>query len=177
MRVSFFIDGSYMYQVAKRLGWNVDHRRVLTQFATPEQLYNAFYYVPVTDPEDERQQRFIDALVFMGYTVQSRLMRSEARFEAMMATDLLTTAPRWDRAIVASGSADLAHTFQALRAMGKELHLLGIPELADLELRNQADRFINLAEWREVLERTLGGRRTYTGFPIAATVELPPEEG
>lgn len=54
MRVALFIDGSYMYQAAKRLGWNVDHRRVLTQFATPEQLYNAFYYVPITDPEDER---------------------------------------------------------------------------------------------------------------------------
>lgn len=174
MRVALFIDGSYMYQAAKRLGWNVDHRRVLTQFATPEQLYNAFYYVPITDPEDERQQRFIDALVFMGYTVRSRLVRGEARFEAMMATDLLITAPRWDRAIVASGSGELAHTFAALRALGKEVHLLGLHELSDLELRNQADRFLNLAEWREVLERTLGGRRTYAGYPVEATVEVPP---
>jgi uncharacterized LabA/DUF88 family protein len=174
MRIALFIDGSYMYQAAKRLGWNVDHRRVITQFATPEQLYNAFYYVPITDPEDERQQRFIDALVFMGYTVRSRLVRGEARFEAMMATDLLTTAPRWDRAIVASGSGELAHAFQALRAMGKEIHLLGVHELADLELRNQADRFLNLPEWREVLERTLGGRRTYVGYPVEATVEVPP---
>jgi uncharacterized LabA/DUF88 family protein len=94
----------------------------------------------------------------------------------MMATDLLTTAPRWDRAVVASGSGELAHAFQALRAMGKEVHLLGVHELADLELRNQADRFLNLAEWREVLERTPGGRRTYAGYPVEATVEVPPAE-
>ncbi|WP_337843971.1 NYN domain-containing protein [Thermus sp.] len=173
MRIALFIDGSYMYQAAKRLGWNVDHRRVLTQFATSEQLYNAFYYAPITDPEDERQQRFIDALVFMGYTVRSRMVRGEARFEAMMATDLLTTAPRWDRAVVASGSGDLAYTFGVLRNLGKEIHLLGAHELVDLELRNQADRFLNLSEWREVLERTPGGRRTYAGYPVEATVEVP----
>lgn len=112
----------------------------------------------------------------MGYTVRSRLVRGEVRFEAMMATDLLTTAPRWERAIVASGSGDLVHTFQALRAMGKEIHLLGVHELADLELRNQADRFLHLPEWREVLERTLGGRRTYAGYPVEATVEVPPSQ-
>jgi hypothetical protein len=49
-----------------------------------------------------------------------------------------------------------------------------VHELADLELRNQADRFLNLPEWREVLERTLGGRRTYVGDPVEATVEVPP---
>jgi hypothetical protein len=51
-----------------------------------------------------------------------------------------------------------------------------VHELADLELRNQADRFLNLAEWREVLERTPGGRRTYAGYPVEATVEVPPAE-
>lgn len=176
MRIALFVDGSHLYRTAKHLGWAIDHRRILTQFATPEQLYNAFFYVPITDPEDERQQRFIDALVYMGYTVRSRLVRGEARFEAMMATDLLATHPRWDRAVVASTSADLAYTFGVLRALGKEIHLLGTKDLVDLELRNQADRFVELEEWREVLERTLGGRRTFMGYPMEATAEIPPEE-
>ena len=176
MRVALFIDGSYLYRAAKHLGWAIDHRRILTQFATPEQLYNAFFYVPITDPEDDRQQRFVDALVYMGYTVRSRLVRGEPRFEAMLATDLLTTHPRWDRAVVASGAGELAYTLGALRTLGKELHLLGTRDLADLELRNQADRFLELAEWREVLERPLGGRRTtYMGYPMEGTAELPGE--
>ncbi len=161
VKVALFIDGSYMYNAAKRLGWNVDHRRVIAQFGPADDLYNAFYYAPLTDPDDERQQKFLDALIFMGYTVRSREVHGEPRFEALLATDALTTAPRWDRAIVATGASELSHTFSALRAMGKEIHLLGVPELTDLELRNQADRYLDLREMREQLERQGGGRRVY----------------
>jgi uncharacterized LabA/DUF88 family protein len=162
MKTALFIDGSYVYDAAKRLGWNIDHRKAIGVFARPEDLYNAFYYAPVTDSNDERQQKFLDALVFMGYTVRSRETHGDPRFEAMIATDLLVTAPRWERAVVASGSGDLAHTLSALRAQSKEIHLLGVPELTDLELRNQSDRYLDLRELQPQLERTSGGRRTYT---------------
>ncbi|MDX2005712.1 MAG: NYN domain-containing protein [Meiothermus sp.] len=161
MKTALFIDGSYMYDAAKRLGWNVDHRRAIGLFAKPDDLYNAFYYAPVTDASDERQQKFLDALVFMGYTVRSRETHGDPRFEAMMATDLLITSPRWERAVIASGSGDLHHTLAALRAQGKEIHLMGVPELTDLELRNQSDRYLDVREMQADLERQGGGRRTY----------------
>lgn len=161
MKTALFIDGSYMYDAAKRLGWNIDHRKAIGVFARPEDLYNAFYYAPVTDSDDERQQKFLDALVFMGYTVRSREAHGDPHFEAMIATDLLVTSSRWERAVLASGSGDLAHTLSALRAQGKEIHLLGVPELTDLELRNQSDRYLDLRELQPQLERTVGGRRAY----------------
>ncbi|WP_027882763.1 NYN domain-containing protein [Meiothermus rufus] len=173
MKIALFIDGSYMYDAAKRLGWNIDHRKAIGVFARPEELYNAFYYAPVTDSSDERQQKFLDALVFMGYTVRSRETHGDPRFEAMMATDMLVTAPRWERAVLASGSGDLAHTLSALRAQGKEIHLLGVPELTDLELRNQCDRYLDLRELQGQLERTGGGRRIY---PSVSEESSPEEE-
>jgi len=163
-----FIDGSYMYEAARRMGWNVDHRRVLYHFVPQDQLYNAFYYVPITNPSDERQHKFIDALIFMGYTVRSREVHGEPHLEALIATDMLTTAPRWEEAWVASGAGTLAHTLSALRAMGKEIHLIGIPDLTDLELRNQSDHFVDLRELREVLERQGGGRRVYPDLELEA---------
>ncbi len=175
MRIALFIDGSYMYDAAKRLGWNIDHRKAIGVFAKPEDLYNAFYYAPVTDANDERQQKFLDALVFMGYTVRSREAHGDPRLEAMIATDLLVTAPRWDRAVVASGSGDLAHTLAALRAQGKEIYLLGVPELTDLELRNQSDHFLDLREQQSGLERTGGGRRAYPVVSEGAASEQPEE--
>jgi uncharacterized LabA/DUF88 family protein len=162
MKTALFIDGSYMYDAAKRLGWNIDHRRAIGLFGKPEDLYNAFYYAPVTDTNDERQQKFLDALVFMGYTVRSREAHGDPRFEAMIATDLLITSPRWERAVIASGSGDLSHTLAALRAQGKEIHLLGVPELTDLDLRNQSDRYLDLREHQSMLERAGGGRRFST---------------
>jgi uncharacterized LabA/DUF88 family protein len=171
MKIALFIDGSYMYDAAKRLGWNIDHRKAIGLFAKPEDLYNAFYYAPVTDSADERQQKFLDALVFMGYTVRSREAHGDPRFEAMIATDLLVTAPRWERAIVASGSGDLAHTLAALRAQSKEIQLLGVPELTDLELRNQSDRYLDLRELQPSLERTAGGRRMFPTTPENSSFE------
>lgn len=165
MKTALFIDGSYMYDAAKRLGWNIDHRKAIGLFAKPEDLYNAFYYAPVTDSADERQQKFLDALVFMGYTVRSREAHGDPRFEAMIATDLLITSPRWERAVIGSGSGDLAHTLAALRAQGKEIHLLGVPELTDLELRNQSDRYLDLRDMQSSVERTGGGRRLYPTMP------------
>lgn len=165
MKTALFIDGSYMYDAAKRLGWNIDHRKAISHFATGEDLYNAFYYAPVTDSSDERQQKFLDALVFMGYTVRSREAHGDPRFEAMIATDLLLSAPRWDRAIIGSGSGDLGHALAGLRAQGKEVQLLGVPELTDLELRNQCDRFLDLREYQSAIERSGGGKRAFPGQP------------
>jgi len=161
-RLALFIDGSFIYNCAKRVGWNVDHRKVIEHFPSGYALYNAFYYAPITDWNDERQQKFLDALIFMGYSVRSREVRGEApNFEAYIATDLLITAPRWDVALLASGAAQLVPALEVVRTMGKEVQLLGIPELVDLDIRSAADRFIDLKEYRELLEREGGGRRVF----------------
>jgi len=172
-RLALFIDGSFVYNCAKRMGWNVDHRKVLDHFPKGYALYNAFYYAPITDWNDERQQKFLDALIFMGYSVRSREVRGEApNFEAHISTDMLLSAPRWDVALVASGSAQLVPAVEAVRTMGHEVHLMGIPELTDLDLRSATDRFIDLRDYRELLEREGGGRRVYPDV----TQELHREE-
>lgn len=161
-RIALFIDGSYIYAVARRLGWSVDHRRVIEHFRNQGELYNGFYFAPITDASDDRQQKFVDALTFMGYTVRSREVHGERpSFEAYLATDMLLSAPRWNEAVLVSGSADLVPAVEALRSMGKEVRLLGIPELTDLELRNISDDYLDLRDMRDIFEREEGGRRSY----------------
>lgn len=169
------------------MGWNVDHRKVMEHFPSGYALYNAFFYAPITDWNDERQQKFLDALIFMGYSVRSREVHGEApNFEAYIATDLLITAPRWDVALLASGAAQLVPAVEALRTMGKEVHLLGIPELVDLDIRSATDRFIDLKQYRELLEREGGGRRIFPDVTqetenadatVAATADAATEQG
>ncbi len=160
-RLAIFIDGSFVYSASRRMGWNVDHRKTLAYFREGHAFYNAFYYAPITDINDERQKKFLDALAFMGYTVRWREVHSEPRFDAVIATDLLLTAPRWEVAVLAAGEAGLAAPVEAVRALGKEVWLLGIDDSIDLELRSAADRFLDLRELRHELEREAGGRRIY----------------
>jgi len=142
------------------MGWNVDHRKTIEHFREQYTLYNAFYYAPITDITDERQRKFINALVFMGYTVRWREVHSEPRFDAIIATDLLLTSPRWRIAVLAAGQAGLSAPVEAVRGLGKEVWLLGLDESVDLELRSAVDRFIDLRDMREVLERE-GARKPY----------------
>jgi len=160
-RLGIFIDGSFIYAASRRMGWNVDHRKTLEHFREGYALYNAFYYAPITDSNDERQKKFLNALVFMGYTVRWREVHTEPRFDAVIATDMLLSAPRWDIALLSAGAAGLAAPVEALRAMGKEVWLLGLDESVDLDLRSAADRFLDLRDYRDLLEREPGGRRVY----------------
>ncbi len=175
-RLAIFIDGSYVYAASRRMGWNVDHRKTLQHFREGHALYNAFYYAPVTDVADERQHKFLNALVFMGYTVRWREVHAEPRFDAMIATDLLLTAPRWEVAILAAGQGGLAAPVEAVRGMGKEVWLLGLEESVDLDLRSASDRFLDLRDLRDALEREPGGRRVYPAPPLEETEE-PAEPG
>jgi len=175
-RLAIFIDGSYVYAASRRMGWNVDHRKTLQYFRESHALYNAFYYAPITDITDERQRKFLNALVFMGYTVRWREVHTEPRFDAVIATDLLLSAPRWDVAVLAAGQAGLAAPVEAVRGMGKEVWLLGLEESVDLDLRSATDRFLDLRDFRETLEREAGGRRVYPSIdPVSEEEGAEPE--
>jgi len=46
-----------------------------------------------------------------------------------------------------------------------------VPELTDLELRNQSDRYLDLRELQAQLERTGGGRRSYPSSDESSSSE------
>ena len=162
-RIGLFIDGANVYAAAKRLGWNFDHRKILEHFASSGRLYNAFYYTAVPAPVDDKQKRFIDALTYMGYTVRTRLLREatddsgethrHASLDIELVTDLLTTEPHYDVAVLLSGDGDFERPVEVLRARGKRVVVASIPEMTSYELRNAADEYVDLKDIRSAVER------------------------
>lgn len=182
IRVGLFIDGGNIYAAARRLGWNVDHRKLLDHFARLGALYNAFYYT--AQPVDDKQRRFVGALSYMGYTVRTRPLREttdehgrssrQARTDVEMATDLIVTAELYDLAVLVAAEGEFDRPAEWLRARGKGVLLVGLPEMTAPGLRNAADRFVDLAELRAEVEREgyrLPGERE--GEPPAAREETP----
>lgn len=162
-RIALFIDGANVYAAAKRLGWNFDHRKILEHFAAYGALHNAFYYTAVPAQVDDKQKRFIDALTYMGYTVRTRPLREStdehgdthrrASLDIEIVTDLLTTAERFDTAVLLTGDGDFERPVEVLRARGKRVVVASIPEMTSYELRNAADSYVDLASIREQVER------------------------
>lgn len=164
-RVALFIDGANVYAAAKRLGWNFDHRKILEHFSRTGRLYNAFYYTAVPYPMDDKQKRFVDALTYMGYTVRTKSLRESADGESNetihrranldidLVTDLLSTVDLYDTAILLTGDGDFERPVEILRAKGKRVVVVSIPEMTSYELRNAADEYVDLKEIRANVER------------------------
>ena len=76
-----------------------------------------------------------------------------ANLDVEIAIDLLSVAPRTDEVWLLSGSRDLDRLVEVLRARGVRITLITTEGMVARELRNAADRFLDLATLRSELER------------------------
>ena len=70
-----------------------------------------------------------------------------------IAIDLLAVAHRTDELWLLSGSRDLERLVEVLRIKGLKVVLVSTDGMVPRELRNAADRFLDLAELRPQLEK------------------------
>lgn len=164
------VDGHSMYYTQQKLGWFFDPRRLLALASGQPglELGSAFWYSGLKDSTDQRA--FRDALTSLGYTVRTRFLRElpgvsdeprapeprhyvRANLDVEIAIDLLSVAPRTDEVWLLSGSRDLDRLVEVLRARGLRITLITTEGMVARELRNAADRFLDLATLRPELER------------------------
>ncbi len=150
------VDGHSMFYAQQKLGWFFDPRRLL-ELARQEgevELGSAFWYAGLKEPNDQRP--FRDALTSLGYTVRTRPLRdlggegenrhyARANLDVEVAIDLLTVAHRCEEVWLLSGSKDLDRLVEVLRAKGLIIIVFSTEGMVARELRNAADRFVDLA--------------------------------
>ena len=178
MRRVLAVDGHSMFYAQQKVGWFFDPRRLLALAADGEgvELSSAFWYAGLKDPTDQRP--FRDALTGLGYTVRTKPLRelpgsgggggsggqwgndgepqrhfARANLDVEVAIDLMAVADRSDEVWLLSGSRDLERLVEVLRARGLRIVLISTEGMVARELRNAADRFIDLASLRAKLEK------------------------
>jgi uncharacterized LabA/DUF88 family protein len=178
MRRVLAVDGHSMFYAQQKVGWFFDPRRLLALAAEGEgvELSSAFWYAGLKDPSDQRP--FRDALTGLGYTVRTKPLRelpgsgggggtgggwgadgepqrhfTRANLDVELAIDLMAVADRVDEVWLLSGSRDLERLVEVLRARGLRIVLISTEGMVARELRNAADRFIDLASLRARLEK------------------------
>jgi uncharacterized LabA/DUF88 family protein len=174
-QLALAVDGHSMFYAQQKLGWFFDPRRLLSLAGSQPgmELGSAFWYAGLKDPTDQRP--FRDALTSLGYTVRTRFLRElpganddprhseqrsseqrhyvRANLDVEIAIDLLTVAPRTDEVWLLSGSRDLDRLVEVLRAQGVKVTLITTEGMVARELRNAADRFLDLATLKPELEK------------------------
>jgi len=167
MELALAVDGHSMFYVQQKLGWFFDPRRLLAHAAAGPgaQIAAAFWYTGLKDPTDQRP--FRDALTSLGYTVRAKPLREfgpdadqrqygRANLDVEIAIDLMAVAHRSDEVWLLSGSRDLERLLEVLRIKGVKVVLISTDGMVPRDLRNAADRFVDLNELRPALEKVDG---------------------
>ena len=157
MRRVLAVDGHSMFYAQQKVGWFFDPRHLLELAGEGDQLQlcSAFWYAGLKDPSDQRP--FRDALTSLGFTVRTRPLRElpgsetegrhwvRANLDVEIAIDLMAVSHRCDEVWLLSGSRDIDRLVEVLRARGLHTTVISTEGMVARELRNAADRFIDLA--------------------------------
>ena len=162
MRVSVFVDGNNTFYSLQKLGWHMDARKLLSAFQEPEDsLQNSFWYMGI-DNSDEPQKKFKEALTGIGYTVRVKAIKEfssegkttyKANLDVEMVLDMLNTVDLYDHAILLSGDSDFEKVVEHLRTKGKKVTVMSTAGNVSWELVNAADRYVDMKNIKEVIEK------------------------
>jgi len=161
-KIALFIDGSNLHATSKALGFDIDYRRLLSEFRGRGVLLRAFYYTTVIEDQEYSSIRpLIDWLDYNGYTVVTKLTREfidattgrrkmKGSMDVELAVKAMELAEHVDQIVLFSGDGDFRSLVEAVQRRGVRVTVVSTlatqpPMVAD-ELRRQADIFIDLAE-------------------------------
>jgi uncharacterized LabA/DUF88 family protein len=167
-RIALFIDGANLYATAKMRGFDIDYRRLLTEFQGRGTLVRAFYYTAIIEDQEFSSIRpLIDWLDYNGYTVITKATKEfvdasgrrkvKGNMDIELAVDAMEIAEHVDQIVLFSGDGDFRSLVEALQRRGVRVTVVSTisshpPMIAD-ELRRQADVFTDLVELRSKLGR------------------------
>ncbi len=169
-RLSIFVDGNNMFYAQQKNGWFFDPRRVLEYFTKVEdpdvQLVNAFWYTGLKDPQDQRG--FRDALISLGYTVRTKILKEyyddnsgrysqKANLDIEIVVDMFNTVDQYDKVVLFSGDGDFERAIELLRSKSTHITVVSTEGMIARELRNATDRYIDLNDIRDSIEKSDNG--------------------
>jgi uncharacterized LabA/DUF88 family protein len=167
-RIALFIDGPNFYATAKTLGFDIDYKRLLTEFQSRGTLLRAFYYTAIIEDQEYSSIRpLIDWLDYNGYTVVTKATKEfidangrrkvKGNMDIELAVDAMELAEHIDEMVLFSGDGDFRSLVEAVQRRGVHVTVVSTiashpPMIAD-ELRRQADVYADLVELQSKLGR------------------------
>ncbi|MFO1184242.1 MAG: NYN domain-containing protein [Bauldia sp.] len=167
-KICLFIDGANLYAAAKSLGFDVDYKRLLTEFHAKGYLLRAYYYTALAEDQEYSSIRpLIDWLDYNGYSVVTKPTKEfvdgsgrrkiKGNMDIELAVDMMEMAGVADHLVLFSGDGDFRSLVASVQRKGRKVSVVSTlvtqpPMIAD-ELRRQADHFIDLANLQAAIGR------------------------
>ncbi|MCK1420312.1 NYN domain-containing protein [Bradyrhizobium sp. 180] len=160
-KIALFIDGANLYATAKSLNFDIDYKRLLSEFQSRGTLLKAFYYTAVIEDQEFSSIRpLIDWLDYNGYSVVTKATKEfidasgrrkvKGNMDIELAVDAMELAGHMDEMVLFSGDGDFRSLVAAVQRRGVRVTVVstiaGQPTMIADELRRQADVFTDLTE-------------------------------
>jgi uncharacterized LabA/DUF88 family protein len=174
-RVAIFIDGSNLFYAALQLGIEIDYTKLLFRLTGGSRLLRAFFYTGV-DRTNEKQQGFLLWMRRNGYRVIAKDLvqlpdgSKKANLDVEIAVDLMALVGSYDTAVIVSGDGDLAYAADAVSYRGARVEVVSLRSMTSDSLINVADRYIDLDQIKEDIQKSPKSHLNYSAFPPLGTV-------
>jgi uncharacterized LabA/DUF88 family protein len=172
-KIALFIDGANFYATCKTVGFEIDYKKLLHEFASRGTLVRALYYTAIIEDQVSSSIRpLIDWLDYNGYSVVTKAAKEyidasgqrkiKGNMDIEIAVDALDLAEHVDQIVLFSGDGDFRSLVRALQRRGVHVTVVSSmsvkpPMIAD-ELRRQADVFTDVSELRSKIGREMAAR-------------------
>ena len=171
-KIALFIDGANLHATARALGFEIDFKRLLSEFQAPGNLLRAFYYTTFVEGDYTSIRPLIDWLDYNGFTVVTKATkefldsaghrRVKGKMDIELAVDAIELADHVDEIVLFSGDGDFRSLIEAVQRRGVRVTVVSTiatqPAMIVDELRRQADVFIDLRKLQPNIERELSPR-------------------
>lgn len=173
-RLALFIDGSNLYAAAKALGFDIDFKRLRSEFERRGKLLRAYYYTAIVEQDEFSPLRpLMDWLTYNGFTVMTKPARDfidvqgrrkiKGNMDVELAVTAMELAPHLDHAVLFSGDGDFKSLVEALQRQGVRVSVVSTmrtqPSMVADDLRRQADSFVELDALRDIVGRPRSDRQ------------------
>lgn len=167
-KLAVFVDGPNLYGMAKGLQFDVDYKKLHASFAKDAILLRAFYYTAISEGDDFTPLRpLVDFLEYNGWKMVTKPMveftdsqgrvRRKGDMTVDLVVDALEIAEHVDHLVIFSGDGDFWRLVDALQRRGKRVTIVSTikttPPMCADELRRIADRFVDLADIKDQIQR------------------------
>jgi uncharacterized protein (TIGR02391 family) len=167
-RVALFVDGGGMFYAQREQGWHIDFRSVYELFTRGRDVYGAFYFTAAPRAGDKQRLKkyrsFRRALAGIGYRVVDKEVKAvidretgqtrlRGSLDLEIAFRMLSTADRWDEAVLLGGDADHAPIVEHLANLGKRVVLVGRRKQTAMQLLEAVHEFVDLETIRQQIEK------------------------
>ena len=168
-RVGIFIDGSNLFYAALQLGIEIDYTKLLYRLTGGSRLLRSFFYTGV-DRTNEKQQGFLLWMRRNGYRVIAKDLvqlpdgSKKANLDVEIAVDMMALVGAYDTAVLVSGDGDLAYAVDAVSYRGARVEVVSLRSMTSDSLINVADRYIDLDQIKEDIQKTSKHNQPYRNF-------------